>query len=301
MSGPAGGRLPAAQPPPKRQRAGGGAGSAFPLAGCLVFMPHASQLSAAGIDPSSWIVGIPRLGGSLTHNHRRAASVTHALVPTVAPPGEGTTWAWLPAELLPGSTVAAHGLHYVIPAWAADCIAWRERRPEVGYVPAERYNGVPAAATTVAHAAAAAAAHGAAAMPMPAAAAPAARRASHAAPASTAAQRTNSAAAAAAAHAPAAAHAAPAVLAHAVGAAAPPSELVQASFHCLNFEAAALDLRVLLSASRASAASMRDIPPLLQFSGHTARCVGCLLGVMCGDVLGAPVEAKGRNHWTKIR
>ncbi|PRW39264.1 Poly(ADP-ribose) glycohydrolase [Chlorella sorokiniana] len=38
-----------------------------------------------------------------------------------------------------------------------------------------------------------------------------------------------------------------------------------------------------------------------KFSGHAARCVGCLLGVMCGDVLGAPVEAKGRNHWTKIR
>ena len=262
MSGPADGRLPATQPPPKRQPVGGGAGSAFPLAGCLVFMPHASQLSAAGIDPSSWIVGIPRLGGSLTHNHWRAASVTHALVPTVAPPGGGgTSWAWLPAELLPGSTVAAPGLHYVIPAWAADCIAWKERRPEVGYTPAERYNGVPPAATAastvmVPAAAAAAAAHGTTAMPKPAAAAPAARRGSHAAPASTAAQRTDSAAAAAAAHAPAAAHGALAAAARAVGVAAPPSDLVQASFDCLITEAVALDLRVLLSVSRASAASL---------------------------------------------
>lgn len=42
----------------------------------------------------------------------------------------------------------------------------------------------------------------------------------------------------------------------------------------------------------------------LQLTGHAARCVGCLLGVMCGDVLGAPVESIGRNekhNWQKIR
>lgn len=177
MSGAAaGGRPPTAQPPPaKRQKASG----AFPLAGCLVFMPHASQLSAAGQDPSSLIVGIPRLGGSLTHNHRRAGSVTHALVPSIPPAGGSSTWAWLPPELLPGSAVAGPGLQYVTPSWAADSIDWRERRPEADYVPQERYSGVPAPATA---ADARPTVPTPAAMPTPAAAPAAPRRASHPAP-----------------------------------------------------------------------------------------------------------------------
>lgn len=185
MSGAAaGGRTPTAQPPPaKRQKAsGGGRSGAFPLAGCLVFMPHASQLSAAGLDPSSLIVGIPRLGGSLTHNHRRAGSVTHALVPSIPPAGGSSTWAWLPPELLPGSAVAGPGLQYVTPSWAADSIDWRERRPEADYVPQEGYSGVPAPATAADARPTVPTVATAVAMPTPVAAPAAPRRASHPAP-----------------------------------------------------------------------------------------------------------------------
>lgn len=224
-----------APPPAKRQRASGsssGRGSgAFPLAGCLVYMPPASQLSEAGLDCSSWLVGIARLGGSVTHNCRRPAGVTHVAVPSVAPPGGSSPWAWIPAELLPGSAAARPELHYVSPAWADDCIAWRERRPEEGYAAFEQYSCFPSAAMP-AHTAAAACA---AAMPTPAAPAPPARRASEAPAAGTAAGHTSSNAAAAAhaslgaaRHCPAAVHASP-LCDHVVGAAAAqPPELAQA-------------------------------------------------------------------------
>lgn len=39
----------------------------------------------------------------------------------------------------------------------------------------------------------------------------------------------------------------------------------------------------------------------VQHTGHTSRCVGCLVGVLCGDVLGAPVERCGHksSRWGK--
>ncbi len=223
------------QPPAKRQRASGGSsgGGAFPLAGCLVYMPPSRRLSEAGLDCSSWLVGIARLGGSVTHNCRRPASVTHVMVPSVALPGGGSPWASIPFELLPGSAVARPGLHYVSPAWADDCIAWRERRPEEGYAPLELYSGFHAPAIT-AHTAAAAG-HGAAVMPTPAASVPAARRASEAPAAGTAVDTASKHAAAAAAHASgdaahpnhAASHAGPPGDAAVAAATAHPRELAQ--------------------------------------------------------------------------
>ena len=142
MSGEvAGGAGGWASPPPARRRQRAAERGAFPLAGCVLYVPR--QLAAAGGDVSTWSTCVARLGGSVTHSAARAASVTHAVLPDEAAPPH----AWLPPELLPGSATAHPGLLYVTPAWIADCVAWRERRPEGDYAPHQRFHAAAAAST----------------------------------------------------------------------------------------------------------------------------------------------------------